>query len=313
MGYEPVIRKLTEHLLSMELSCKLLSQPDSPEKMNRLFKLLTRVRDDINLNKVCMLEDGDAIVPLSVIPHYPEAITVFPYDAPVLLDEFYKYVRSQWDLTTLRIVPYVDGFSHVSRIAAMADVTVELVQECIKHLVLLGVAVIVPVFQYSNVYRPTPKLSQLAKDLELQKKAVFKCSKSIIKQANVRDIFRMFASMAHGATLGELCVRFNPSACNINEKNTVLFGLMEGLIRRVNKYPITVSKNLFTDSDGDETNNNNKALNTLDKKFTGTSQIKQNIYTGLKTLDEICCSTGLSCQQLEQHLARDKHVIVLLR
>ena len=299
----------------MELSCKLLSQPDSQEKMNRLVKLLTKVRDDINLNKVCMLEDGDAIIPLCVVPHYPETVTVYPYDAPVLLDEFYKYVRSQWDLATLRIVPYVDGFSHVSRIAAMADVAVELVQECIKHLVLLGVAAIVPVFQYSNVYRPTPKLSQLAKDLELQKKAVQKCSKSIIKQANVRDIFRMFASMAHGATLGELCVRFNPSACNLNDKNTVLFGLMEGLIRRVNKYPITVSKNLFTDSDGDEmnNNNNNKALNTLDKKYAGNNQIKQNIYTGLKTLDEICCSSGLSCQQLEQHLARDKHVIVLLR
>lgn len=56
-----------------------------------------------------------------------------------------------------------------------------------------------------------------------------------IKQALVRDIFRMFASMAHGATLGELCVRFNPAAVNINEKQTVLFGLMEGLIRRVHK------------------------------------------------------------------------------
>lgn len=51
----------------------------------------------------------------------------------------------------------------------------------------------------------------------------------------MRDIFRIFASMAHGATFGELCVRFNPAALNINERQMVLFGLLEGLIRRVDK------------------------------------------------------------------------------
>ena len=60
----------------------------------------------------------------------------------------------------------------------MADVALGLVIDCIKHLVLLGVCIVVPVFQYSNVYRPTPKLSQLAKCKDLQKKCVEKCSKS---------------------------------------------------------------------------------------------------------------------------------------
>lgn len=39
----------------------------------------------------------------------------------------------------------------------------------------------------------------------------------------------------------------------------------------------------------------------------------QKIYTGCKSFDEICCSTGMSFQQLEIDLARDKHVIVLLK
>lgn len=60
----------------------------------------------------------------------------------------------------------------------MADVAMGLVIDCIKHLVLLGVAVIVPVFQYSNVYRPTPKLSQLAKCHLLQNRCIKHCSKS---------------------------------------------------------------------------------------------------------------------------------------
>lgn len=120
----------------------------------------------------------------------------------------------------------------------MADVAIGLVKDCVKHLVLLGVAILVPVFQYSNVYRPTPKLSQLAKCKELQVRCIEKCSKSTRQQASVRDVFRMFGSMAHGATFGELCVRFNPAGLNINEKQMVLFGLLEGLIRSVNRVSI---------------------------------------------------------------------------
>lgn len=36
-------------------------------------------------------------------------------------------------------------------------------------------------------------------------------------------------------------------------------------------------------------------------------------YNGLKSLDEICCTRGISCQQLEVQLASDRHVIVLLK
>lgn len=60
----------------------------------------------------------------------------------------------------------------------MADVAVALVLDCLKHLVLLGVAIAVPVFQYNNVYRPTPKLSQLAKCRTLQQRCLAQCSKS---------------------------------------------------------------------------------------------------------------------------------------
>lgn len=219
-------------------------------------------------------------------------------------------------------------------------------------------------------------------------------------RATVRDVFRMFASMAHGATFGELCVRCNPAALNINEKQMVLFGLVEGLIRRVDRYPVTVSRNLFID----DNNNNSGGLNGIvnpaaligqhhhhrvtrplprgerwnpratrgccgvgvaafpppsssvthqqqppSRQFShgvGESGHKQlpfhripaeqppaspmatspmaakkqqqqqqpaHFYNGLKSLDEICCARGISCQQLEQQLARDRHVIVLLK
>lgn len=254
----------------------------------------------------------------------------------------------------------------------MADVTLGLVIECIKHLILLGVVIMVPVFQYSNVYRPTPKLSQLAKCKTMQKRCIQQCSKysSLVSpshsphsKAKIRDVFRIFASMAHGATFGELCVRFNPAALNINEKQMVLFGLLEGLIRRVDKYPITVSRNLFYDDEpihatdirnpdvylinvsshmnsgsrplprgelqGKSHNNHQNDVNSFylnqlrhrngsisskhQFQHQSSSSAGPHIYNGLKSFDEICTKRGISCQQLEAQLAKDRHVIVLLK
>lgn len=113
------------------------------------------------------------------MPHVRPQPHIRPHGAAVLNARFFAHARSgQWDLTTQRIAPYVNGFNHVARISALADVAVALVLDCVRHLVLLDVASAVPVFQYSNVYRPTPKLAQLAKCRELQRRCVDRCSKS---------------------------------------------------------------------------------------------------------------------------------------
>ncbi|XP_055313143.1 GATOR complex protein NPRL2-like [Sitodiplosis mosellana] len=252
--FEEIIRKISEYMLSLELTSKILSQcSEDTAQLTRLIKLLTQIRTDLNRRKMCMLQEGSTIIPLCIVPHYKEPPVVKPYVAAVLKSEFYNYVESQWDLTTLRILPYINGFNHIARIASLADVALGLALQCIRHLILLGVATVIPVFQYCNIYRPTPKLSQLATCKQLQQRCIEQCTKINSQtnmpgtKANVRDVFRIFASMAHGATFGELCVRFNPSALHINERKMVLFGLLEGLIRRVDKYPITVQRNVFYD------------------------------------------------------------------
>lgn len=165
-------------------------------------------------------------------------------------------------------------------------------QSCVKHLVLLNVAVLVPAFQYSNIYRPTPKLKLLAKCPEVQKRAIEKCSKSELKKAKIRDILLLFASMTHGATLGELCVRFNPAKHNIDERKTVLFGLVEQLIRPIFKYPVAVNKNLFVGYEQDfkqpSANNNSYGIPISNKRPSLDSvKITRNSFTGLKTLGNI--------------------------
>lgn len=190
--------------------------------------------------------EGWTTVPLCVVSQYQETQSIGAHQAPVLIENFCRYKSDQWDLTTTRILPFINGFNHILRIAQLAHIAIDLVKECIKHLVVLDVCLLVPVFQYNNMYRPTPKLSLLAKCPKMQARCVTKCS--LKRKCNVRDIFRMFASMAHGASFGEICVRFNPATLNINDRQMVLFGLVEGLIRIVSKYPISVNRNLFVNT-----------------------------------------------------------------
>ena len=159
---------------------------------------------------------------------------------------------------------------------------------------VLDVAVLVPVFQYSNIYRPTPKLRELAKCSNMQGRAIEKCSKSELKKAKIRDIYSLFASMTHGATLGELCVRFNPAKHNIDERKTVLFGLVEQLIRPIYKYPVAVSKNLFIGLGYEDLKSgsiSNSFCIPISNKRPSVDSIKitRNSFTGLKTLGKQMC------------------------
>lgn len=131
------------------------------------------------------------------------------------------------------------------------------------------------------MYRPTPKLCLLAKCPKMQTRCIAKCSLKQ-KKCKVRDIFRMFASMAHGASFGETCVRFNPASLNINDRQMVLFGLVEGLIRIVNKYPISVSRNLFVNTncfapdDDEESSTGGKKTPNIFSSFGGQDALLNN-------------------------------------
>lgn len=87
------------------------------------------------------------------------------HQVPIFIKEL---PEEQWDLTTQQVTPFIDGLNHVARIAALSDVDNNLVKACVQNLVYYGVVVMVPLFQYGNVYCTTPRLKLLAQNCELQ-------------------------------------------------------------------------------------------------------------------------------------------------
>lgn len=113
----------------------------------------------------CALTEGPTATHLKVVRVRSDPTAVADHQVPVFLKTL---PTQQWDLTTQQVAPYIDGFNHVARIAALADVENNLVKACVQNLVYYGLVALVPLFQYGNVYCTTPKLCVLAKDTELQ-------------------------------------------------------------------------------------------------------------------------------------------------
>lgn len=52
------------------------------------------------------ISEGSTIIPLCVVPYYKEPPVVKPYYAALLKNEFHQYCKTQWDLTTQRVIDY---------------------------------------------------------------------------------------------------------------------------------------------------------------------------------------------------------------
>jgi hypothetical protein len=73
-----------------------------------------------------------------------------------------------WDVTMLRVLPFINGVNFVAKIASASGVDVDLVKRCVRHLLHYGCVVLTDIFQYSNIYATGPGLPMFASSVALQ-------------------------------------------------------------------------------------------------------------------------------------------------
>ena len=158
---------------------------------------------------------------------------------------------------------------------------------CSRHYQVIK---IIPIFQYSNVYTTHPDIQTLYTDRNIQEECIrFIAKKGWAYPPSFRDIFQLYCALGPGVTVKDICTRFNPHALKIDERKLIQFGLMKGLIRRLQKYPIKIPGDV-----------------TISVKL-------QQLYpwfNGRHSYDEICTKTGLSHQDLEERIEADPSIVV---
>ncbi|RVE55149.1 hypothetical protein evm_000047, partial [Chilo suppressalis] len=97
---EPLVKKLTEYLLSMELESEWLSKQSTSGEAKALSALMRQVMQDINSRRMCTLTVGTTTTHLTVVRVNSDPAPVKDHQVPVFLYSRHSFVADQWDLTT---------------------------------------------------------------------------------------------------------------------------------------------------------------------------------------------------------------------
>jgi hypothetical protein len=102
----------------------------------------------------------------------------------------------------------------------------------------------------------------------------------------VNDVFRLYSGLEAGRTVKDMCTMNDPRNKNVDERLLIQYGLMRGLIRHLQKYPVLVEPDIPESSLPDSIQPYAKYLD------------------GSHCYDEICCALGVSSQKLDDVLER---------
>ncbi|KAG8536371.1 hypothetical protein GDO81_026504 [Engystomops pustulosus] len=129
---EPIVKKLAGYLKTLELESGFISNEDSKQ---RLVPIMSILLEGLNSTGECSLPiDESNTMHLKVIELRAAPPTAQEYDVPVFTEDKEEFCHAQWDLTTQQILPYIDGFRHIQKISAEADVELNLVRIAIQNL-----------------------------------------------------------------------------------------------------------------------------------------------------------------------------------
>lgn len=283
--YEDLVRKLSEYLILMEHESNFLS---GDEHKSKLQSFLQRILYDLNTQGFTKSVEDDMTIFLKLVTVPDDPPQVFDHLVPHITSPIFQEIaRENWDLTTQQILPYINGVSHVGSIATKANVNANLVKSCIQNLVYYGVLGLLPLLKYSNVYNCTRDLQKLSKNPQFASSCrEYVAYDTIAKPPMLSKIVRAYAQMHYGVNLKTLCQRLSLRENNIDERRLITFGLQHKLIRLIRPYPVYTGKQPFG---------------------------RHCLYTGARSVDEICCLAKLCPSTIEEDIQKDANITVIWR
>lgn len=175
---------------------------------------------------------------LKLFPTFPNPPAVHDWDVPVLLLDMGKYMNNGWDLSLVKLLPYMDGTNHVKRISQLSDTDLPLVQQCIQHLLYYSFAIVIDIFQFSNVYVVRPQIARVLDDHDTELECASYVARPGYEPLPGPTLWRMYSMLRHGRTLHEWTELLGSHVHVIDVRRFITYGVIKGFIRRVHHYPL---------------------------------------------------------------------------
>ncbi|EPQ32193.1 uncharacterized protein PFL1_00390 [Pseudozyma flocculosa PF-1] len=181
-------------------------------------------------------------VNLKLFPTYPNPPPVNDWDVPVALLDLGSRVDGNWDLTMARIFPFIDGVNHVKRIAQLADAELGLARSCIEHLLYYGCIIVIDIFQYFNMYTVRPAIARMADDETMGRECATYVTRPGYPLPSYPELLRLYSLLRPGKNLHDWIEDNDVDAKGIDVRRFVSFGVIQGFLRRVRRYPIYLAR-----------------------------------------------------------------------
>ncbi|KAI0636749.1 NPR2-domain-containing protein [Trametes polyzona] len=237
--YEPVARKVSRVLTTCEKESRFLSSPHSAPAIH---SILEQLYEDLNsYSETSIPIDQFNSIELKIFPFYPNPPQVKDWMVPLALINLTTRIEPNWDLTIVKICPYIDGTNHVSRIARLANSDLNLTRLAISHLLYYQVIMMIDIFQYSNMYTLRKSIQWLANEEHIIKE----CGPYVTKPGWVipdwPKLLHLYSRFKAGKTVREWMEEFEVHKLGIDIRRFTSFGVIKGFLRRVHRWPILLS------------------------------------------------------------------------
>lgn len=97
---------------------------------------------------------------MKLFPHHRTPPEVKGWHVPVAKMKFADILDPTWDLTLQKVIAHIDGVSDVRRIAAAADVSLELAALALRHLLYYDTILLLDMFFFGSCYALRPGIHE---------------------------------------------------------------------------------------------------------------------------------------------------------
>jgi hypothetical protein len=208
------------------------------------------------------------------------------YAVPVPLANLEIFSSLTHDFNVQSVILAIDGKKCVKQIRETVNLTESKIILCLKHLYYQGIIDFIDLFQVTNIYRVTSKISLLLNDEQIKEEAVNHLAKTT--DVTHYDIFEYYTELSY-KVLSDFLEENPVFIAKFDIELFIAYGVLKGIIKRVHKYCI-------------ETQNKNKNMKIRDSVGNVNEMNALGMLGGNVPLDHICTHFMMEQRSIEGKL-----------
>ncbi|KAJ2616507.1 Nitrogen permease regulator 2 [Coemansia sp. RSA 1365] len=311
--YGPVVKRVGCLLKELEITNKLLSDPESSRPLKTMMRQLVNMLNaygeyQIELDLKGLSQPmGLTGISVKIFPHFENPQDIKSHHVPVKMIDFNiaKYKSAQsiyqtqasdellWDLVIDRVTDCIDNVTHVGRISKLTQIREETVIQALKHLDYYGCIALVDIFQFCNVYEPQYQMMDLFRNGWLQRECYnYVTNNSQTDTISLEKLIQLYSTIRRCKTVAEWVIENDVNVDQCDVRRLMVFGVIFKLLRRVHCYPMLCEPATGNASASSSTHSDSESSTDLliPRDSDRLSSRLLRMLDGMHHLDEICVS-----------------------